>query len=90
MKIHPTWLVVAFYLGMGAGAYVITTGILWRRSTMVKRTVKRIFKWIACRQYRHSRKLSDHRATNLAVKLTISGSLTPYRAISSQARRHAQ
>jgi len=53
---------------------------------MFKGTVKRIFKWVSCRKYRQSRKLSDYRATNLAVKLTLSGSLTPYRAISSYSR----
>ena len=48
--------------------------------------LKRIMKWVSLRKFRHSRKLSDHRATSLAVKLTISGSLTPYRAISSRTR----
>jgi hypothetical protein len=48
---------------------------------------KRIFKWVTCcRKFRRTRKLSDYRATSLAVKLTCSGSLTPYRAISSYSR----
>ena len=54
---------------------------------MFKRTCKRIFKWaICCSKYRQSRKISDHRAVNLAVKLTLSGSLAPSRAISSFSR----
>jgi len=44
---------------------------------------KRIFKWIKCQKYREYRRISDHRATSLAVQLTLSGSLTPHRAISS-------
>jgi hypothetical protein len=52
-----------------------------------RRTVKRVFKWVACyRKYRAGRKLSDHRAVNLAVRLTVSGSLTPCRAVSSISR----
>ena len=48
---------------------------------------KRIFKWVSCcRKFRHTRKLSDYRAVNLAVQLTVSGALTPYRAISSFSR----
>ena len=54
---------------------------------MIRTTVKRIFKWVTCcRKFRRSRNLSDYRAVNLAVKLTVSGSLTPYRAISSYSR----
>jgi hypothetical protein len=48
-----------------------------------QRTLKRIFKWAANQKYRQPRRLSDYRATNLAVKLTLSGSLAPHRAISS-------
>lgn len=54
------------------------------RPHMFRRTCKRIFKWASLRRkYQKARKLSDHRATNLAVKLTLNGSLTPCRAISS-------
>jgi hypothetical protein len=47
---------------------------------------KRLFNWLRCLRYREQRRLSDYRATSLAVKLTISGSLSPSRAISSFAR----
>jgi hypothetical protein len=49
---------------------------------------KRIFKWVSsCHKYRRSRKLSDHRATNLAVRLTITGSLAPSRAVPSYTKK---
>lgn len=38
---------------------------------------KRIFKWINRR--RQSRRLSDYRATSLAVRLVLTGSLVPSR-----------
>ena len=37
--------------------------------------LKRFFKWINRRSYTHSRKLSDYRATSMAVKLALGGSL---------------
>lgn len=38
---------------------------------------KRLFKWISNRRkWNRTRKLSDYRATALAVKLTITGALT--------------
>lgn len=47
---------------------------------------KRIFAWVRCQQYREYRRISDHRATSLAVKLTLSGALMPHRAIPSVSR----
>lgn len=47
---------------------------------------KRIFAWIRCQKYRKYRRISDHRATSLAVKLTLSGALMPHRAIPSISR----
>ena len=50
--------------------------------------IKRIFKRLQKnREWQKQRHLSDHRAANLAVKLTLTGSLTPYRAIRSRAWR---
>jgi hypothetical protein len=54
----------------------------------VSRTVKRIFKWSKwlqdCRNYRRARSLSDHRATNLAVRLTVTGALAAPRIVPSR------
>jgi hypothetical protein len=47
---------------------------------------KRIFAWVRCQKYRESRRISDHRATSLAVKLTLTGALMPHRAIPSITR----
>lgn len=47
---------------------------------------KRIFRWMKWRQWRPERRQSDHRATSLAVKLTLSGSLMPHRAVPSVTR----
>lgn len=44
---------------------------------------KRIFAWVRYQKYHERRRISDHRATSLAVKLTLSGSLMPHRAIPS-------
>ena len=46
-----------------------------------------IFSWLKAKEMRQHRRISDHRATSLAVSLTLSGSLAPYRPIHSR-RRH--
>jgi hypothetical protein len=50
---------------------------MWKPA--ISSTVKRVFKWASLdnrwRMQRHSRKLSDYRATSLAVRLTITGAL---------------
>jgi len=41
---------------------------------------KRIFKWVSNRnKWRRTKKISDHRATALAVRLAVSGALQPPR-----------
>ena len=55
--------------------------------TSFTRTVKRVFKWAfhsEIRMQRHSRKLSDFRATNLAVRLTVTGALASPRIVPSR------
>lgn len=42
---------------------------------------KRIHAWVKWQQFREYRRIFDYRATNLAVKLTLSGSLTPCRPV---------
>jgi hypothetical protein len=51
-----------------------------------KSLFKRVFKFVRWQKFRADRRLSDHRATSMAIWLTITGALTPPRAISSVAR----
>jgi len=62
---------------------------MWK--TTITRTVKRIFNWPSMdsfRMQRHSRKLSDHRATNLAVRLTVTGALACPRIVPSRLKNN--
>lgn len=53
---------------------------------IIKTLFKDITFWLKRHQYRSERRLSDHRATNLAVRLTTTGALTPFPAIPSRVR----
>lgn len=59
----------------------------------VTRTVKRVYKWVkwlvtTSSEERRARSLSDHRATNLAVRLTISGALAAPRIVPSRLKHN--
>lgn len=54
-----------------------------KREFKGKGMFRRIHAWVKWQQFREYRRISDYRATSMAVKLTLSGSLTPCRSIKS-------